>query len=413
MSWQINVFGVRHLSPMGAWQLRDYLDQIRPDIVLIEGLNDATGLIPDMTRKATRPPIAILAYTDSLPVRTLVYPLATYSPEYQAIKWAKDNDVDVEFIDLSSEHFLALQDLELELIERARQEAAERVKGPSLEPVEVPEPLSAEPEPRRSLYERCAELAGESDYETYWERHFEHNASRGSYRLASYEFGQALRELERGLGYAGGPRIWSAKRSCGGGLKRRSRLARSLKRLSLSSVHFMQLPVLKGEYPAMTDDELASLRQRSSKLTLMPYSYYKLSSQSGYGAGNRGLRPILNFSGKASIRVPFQIWRLKYMSLVARHLREAGTHRSTAEVIDGVRLARTLSALKDGLAPTAGGSPRCGDDAARSGRTGHRQRCVGPSRRRDRHRRAAQRCQPDVDSTRLRTGTGSPAARKI
>ena len=42
----------------------------------------------------------------------------------------------------------------------------------------------------------------------------------------------------------------------------------------------------------------------------------------------------------------------RYLSLVARHLREAGTHRSTAEVIDGVRLAETLSALKDGLAPT-------------------------------------------------------------
>ena len=128
MSWQINVFGVRHLSPMGAWQLRDYLNRIRPEIVLIEGLNDANDLIPDMTRTATRPPIAILAYSDSLPVRTLVYPLATYSPEYQAIKWAKDHRIDVEFIDLSSEHFLGLQDLEVERFERARREAAERAK---------------------------------------------------------------------------------------------------------------------------------------------------------------------------------------------------------------------------------------------------------------------------------------------
>ena len=33
-------------------------------------------------------------------------------------------------------------------------------------------------------------------------------------------------------------------------------------------------------------------------------------------------------------------------------MRKAGTHRSTAEVIEAVRLARTLSALKDGSAPT-------------------------------------------------------------
>src|SRR6266566_4443973 len=102
MTWQINVFGIRHLSPMGAWQLREFLDRARPDLVLIEGLDDATDLLPDVTRKQTQPPIAILAYTDTLPVRTLVYPLARYSPEYQAIRWGQENKARVEFIDLPS-----------------------------------------------------------------------------------------------------------------------------------------------------------------------------------------------------------------------------------------------------------------------------------------------------------------------
>ena len=178
---------------MGAWQLRQYLDVIQPDIVLIEGLNDANSLIPDMVRAETRPPVAILAYTDSLPVRTLVYPLATYSPEYQAIKWAVAHNAEVEFIDLPSERFLGLQDLEVELFERARSDAAKRSdahpphaaepsekeiggwKPPlphedhSPETAETAEPSSV-PEPQRSLYERYAELAGEYDYESYWER---------------------------------------------------------------------------------------------------------------------------------------------------------------------------------------------------------------------------------------------------
>src|SRR5687767_6616861 len=106
---------------MGAWQLRRYLDQLQPEVVLIEGLDDATELIPDMLRKETRPPIAILAYTDSLPVRTLVYPLASYSPEYQALLWARQNDAKVEFIDLPSENFLGLLDLECELRQRELQ----------------------------------------------------------------------------------------------------------------------------------------------------------------------------------------------------------------------------------------------------------------------------------------------------
>src|SRR5688572_9901538 len=111
---------------MGAWQLRAHLDRLQPEVVLIEGPGDATDLIPDITRKATKPPIAILAYTDTLPVRTLVYPLASYSPEYQAICWAREHDAKVEFIDLPSANFLGLQDVEAELLEKARREADER-----------------------------------------------------------------------------------------------------------------------------------------------------------------------------------------------------------------------------------------------------------------------------------------------
>src|SRR5437763_9570865 len=110
-------------------------------------------------------------------------------------------------------------------------------------------------------------------------------------------------------------------------------------------------PVLSGAFPAMTDKELASLPRRTSRRTLMPYSYFRLSSQSGYGAGNQApayyelLWQTLHEHGIHDLS-------RRYLSLVARNLREAGIPRSTAEVIDGVRLAETLSALAGGLAPT-------------------------------------------------------------
>lgn len=53
----IHVFGVRHLSPAGAWHLRKLLDEVRPDAVLIEGLTDAGSLIRDIVRQDTHPPI--------------------------------------------------------------------------------------------------------------------------------------------------------------------------------------------------------------------------------------------------------------------------------------------------------------------------------------------------------------------
>ena len=356
MPWQINVFGVRHLSPAGAWHLRRYLDEVRPRVVLIEGLADANELISDITRKATKPPIAILAYTDSLPVRTLVYPLARYSPEYQALVWAKENNARVEFIDLPSDIFLALQDVEAELWERARVEA--EAKASEKEPHEadaseqqeaVPAANRWSPERSVSVYDQFAERGGEPDYETYWERRFEHNRSDHSYRLAAIEFGRSLRDLEEDR-----PR-WRAEN-----LVREAHMRRQIEATIAGGVKpdkivavvgAFHAPVLTGEFPAMSDDELKSLRRRSSKLTLMPYSYFKLSSQSGYGAGN--LAPAyFELLWDALDKDDLHGLPGRYLSLIARHVREAGTHRSTAEVIEGVRLARTLSALKEGSAPT-------------------------------------------------------------
>jgi hypothetical protein len=344
---------VRHLSPSGAWHLRRYLDRIRPKVVLIEGLADAEDMIPHIVKKTTKPPIAILAYTDAPPVRTLVYPLARYSPEFQAMLWAKENNARVELIDLPSDVFLGLQDLEIERYNRLAKKAEEETaKKPGEERRAKPEgdlPPQALgiPERSQSIYEQIAARAGEPDYDTYWERRFEHNLAEDSYRRASFEFGLALRDRED-------PPIWRAENLVREAFMRR-RIAEVLENVKpeqvVAVVGAFHASVLTGDLPAMTDDELASLRRRSSKLTLMPYSYFKLSSQSGYGAGNHApsyfelVWDTLESEG-------LQDLPMRYLSMVARGMRESGTHRSTAEVIEGVRLARTLSALHDGLAPT-------------------------------------------------------------
>jgi hypothetical protein len=366
--WQIPVFGVRHLSPSGAWHLRRYLDEVKPKVVLIEGLSDADYLIPHITKSGTKPPIAILAYTDSVPVRTLVYPLARYSPEYQALLWAKENRAQVEFIDLPSDIFLGLQDLE---IERMMQRAREEEESPQAKEVAVKEdddekeetddkkkedkpesdlaPTSNwRPERPRSIYEQIADRFGEADYDTYWERHFEHNLNHESYRLASFALGKEIRDEED-------PPVWRAEN-----LVREAYMRRRIEEVLATGVKpekvvavvgAFHAPVLSSEYPSITDEELASLRRRSSKLTLMPYSYFRLSSQSGYGAGNHA-PAYFELFWETLQQNGLEELPLRYLSQVVRHLRKDGTHRSTAEVIEGVRLARTLSALHDGSAPT-------------------------------------------------------------
>src|SRR3989442_7891040 len=105
-----HIFGVRHLSPAAAWHLRQLLDRARPKLVLIEGSDDADDLIRHIVSPKSKLPIAILAYTTDAPVRTFVYPLATYSPEYQALIWCQEHKAKARFMDLPSSVFLGLMD---------------------------------------------------------------------------------------------------------------------------------------------------------------------------------------------------------------------------------------------------------------------------------------------------------------
>ncbi len=341
---EIQVFGVRHLSPAGAWHLRALLNEVEPEAVLIEVMSDTASLADEIVRPDAEPPIAILAYTADLPVRTVLSPLATYSPEYQAMRWAVENGKRIEFIDLPSDVFLALD---------AVSPMNEDAQGDDPGGAEPDEADSKEPAvtraPSPSLYERLAEAAGEPDYDTYWERSFEHNPASGWYQRGAMELGHGLRALDLDAP------LWRAEN-----LVREAYMRRRIREVIdagfpahkvVAVVGAYHAPVLTGEHAPMTDDELARLPRRPSKLTLMPYSYYRLSSQSGYGAGNSA-PAYFQLMWEALDTNDLPSLATRYLTAVARNVRTSGSHRSTAEVIEGVRLANTLSALKGGLAPT-------------------------------------------------------------
>src|SRR5690348_9569170 len=159
-----HIFGVRHLSPAAAWHLRQLLERVRPKLVLIEGSDDADELIPHIVSPKSKLPIAILAYTADVPVRTFVYPLATYSPEYQALVWCQENKAKARFMDLPSSVFLGLMDrddgttvFDKEKPDEEKEADADDEAGPAVE--EKPK--------RASVYDQIARLSGEPDYETY------------------------------------------------------------------------------------------------------------------------------------------------------------------------------------------------------------------------------------------------------
>ncbi|SFD78463.1 hypothetical protein SAMN05216378_1414 [Paenibacillus catalpae] len=324
-------FGIRHLSPAGAYHLLALLDEIKPTAVLIEGPSDAVELANQLVSPGIIPPVALLAYTEQLPVRTVLYPFADYSPEYQALRWAGQNDRHVDLIDLPTEITLAL-----------------------IEPRRIASASDNSEEKLPDLYSRIAELSGEPDYEAYWERYFEHSLEPGTYRGAIARYSSEMRALTEDEELRLAPHQSAYNEIREAYMRRKIRDTIAAGHLPenivvITGAHHTS--ALSGELPVMSDKELALLPRVRTRMTLMPYSYYKLSSHSGYGAGNEAPAYFELLWQCMRHGEPERLASL-YLSTVAARMREQGTWRSTASVIEAVRLAEALASMHDGLRPT-------------------------------------------------------------
>ena len=337
-SEQPHIFGVRHLSPAAAHHLEHVLESVKPAAVLVEGPADATDQIKHLVHKDTKPPLAILAYTQERPVRSIIYPLAEYSPEWVALTWGVRHKALVRFIDLPAAVFLQLH---------------EKPKGEE----EVGEEKETAADPKRQVsehtraylddpYEAIARLAGEADHETWWERHFEHTAEPAAYSKQIFEFGRGLRDL-RNLP----PEDENFLRESFMRRSIREVLSKHPPEKTLVVCGAFHAPALTADLEPMSDADFAKLPKAAVSLTLMPYSYYRLSSQSGYGAGNHAPAYFQRLYEEVKAARPERLGP-RFLAELAHVMRKKGQVRSAAEVIEAVRLARGLAALAGASAPT-------------------------------------------------------------
>lgn len=333
-------FGVRHLSPAGAFHLRRLLEEVRPQLVLVEAPADLEPLLPDIVRSGTQPPIAMLAYTREPPVRSLLYPLAEYSPEYQAMLWAREHGVPCRFMDLPSDIFLALQSCDVVEEEGEEREDvvddAEDPAGQGETPDETGPDGEMEPD---SKAEREA-------HELFWERVLEHAADGEGYRQGAAAYGRQLRLREE-------TEDRYARRDLAEGRIREAYMCRVMAQAVAAGVPAGRMVVVTGAYhleglqsvPPMTDAELAALPRRPAACTLMPYTSYRLSSRSGYGAGAKA--PAYSSLIWQGLHRQEPRWHARaYLTGIARFLRQEGHPVSTADVIEAVRLADALARLR-------------------------------------------------------------------
>lgn len=115
-------YPVRHHSPACAWHLERVMERYAPDCILVEGPENANGLIPVLTHPDTKAPVALYyAYRDEsgllAPERgaeercSCYYPFLDHSPELAALRGAASRGIPGRFMDLPyGEILLATRD---------------------------------------------------------------------------------------------------------------------------------------------------------------------------------------------------------------------------------------------------------------------------------------------------------------
>ncbi|GLF97661.1 DUF5682 family protein [Streptomyces yaizuensis] len=397
------LLGIRHHGPGSARAVRAALEAAAPAAVLIEGPPEGDALLPLAADDGMRPPVALLAHVVDDPGRAAFWPLAGFSPEWVAIRWALDRGVPVRFIDLPAAHTLApdperestadsVADPEWDAAPAARSAAGAPARGATDPEWDVTDPewdltgvaavdpewdLTAHgtgggrpgarsPAALRTGTERAgedpaaadgpegeggtdiridplavlAETAGYDDPERWWEDVIEHRGGRdGGDPLAPFA---ALAEAMTALRAEYGP-----------GGHRRDLVREAHMRLKLRAARkefgdavavvcgAWHVPALQERTTVSADRALLKgLPKVRTETTWVPWTHRRLARHSGYGAGIDS--PGWYAHLFESPDRPVERWLTKAAGL----LRDEGLMVSSAHVIEAVRLAGTLAVMR-------------------------------------------------------------------
>ncbi|MER6155021.1 DUF5682 family protein [Streptomyces sp. NPDC001868] len=322
------LLGVRHHGPGSARAVRAALEAARPRVVLIEGPPEADALIPLAADEDMRPPVALLAHAVDEPGRSSFWPFAEFSPEWVAIRWALAHGVPARFIDLPAAHTLAWG------------RGEEAVPAEEAEEPEAEEPeAAAEEAVRGDPLAALAEAAGYDDAERWWEDVVEHRGT-GKDVFAPFavleEAMGALREV-----YGTGGRDRDPVREA----YMRLRMRDAQKEFGDEGVAVVcgawHVPALRERRTVAADRALLKgLPKVKADMTWVPWTNRRLARAGGYGAGIDSPGWYGHLFGAPDR--PVERWLTK----VAGLLREEDRIVSSAHVIEAVRLAETLAAMR-------------------------------------------------------------------
>ncbi|HUG00108.1 MAG TPA: DUF5682 family protein [Ilumatobacter sp.] len=259
----VHLFGIRHHGPGSARAVTHALDEVQPSIVLVESPAEST---PAFTwiGMGLEPPVALLGYVVDHPSRAVFAPLATFSPEWQAVAWANSHGVPVEAIDLPLANSLAAHlgaDAEFEL------------GGAPVDPIGA-----------------LAAAAGEPDAERWWEDVIEHRGAHQADTGSGVDAFAAVSEAMSAVRAGTVPTRSESRREAH--MRRCIRAAIKAGHEQIAVVcgawHVPALDVTSSPatFPVAADAAtLRGLPKVKVAISWVPWTHARLAAASGYGAG--------------------------------------------------------------------------------------------------------------------------------
>ncbi|MDO1449001.1 DUF5682 family protein [Rhodocytophaga aerolata] len=344
----IHILGIRHHGPGSARSVKKALQQLQPDIILVEGPPDADVMLHYIGQEGMEPPVALLAYMPDDPQQAVFYPFAQFSPEWQAIAYAQQAAIPVRFMDLPLTHSMAMDKGEKDTPLVDQPADIEEILPSQAETEISHEDFSAKEELETGLIDTpvehihrdplkyLAEAAGYQESELWWEHTFEQRQNTEESFAAIMESMQALREAL--------PETKNKKEPL------REAYMRKIIR-SAQKEGFLNIAVICGAWhaPALTnldtkkaDEELLKkLPKTKVDFTWIPWTYSRLTFDSGYGAGIHSpgwYQHLWDFPQDTAV---------SWLAKVAALFRQKNMDTSVAHVIEAVRLADMLALLRN------------------------------------------------------------------
>lgn len=325
MTPRVRVLGIRHHGPGSARAVGTALAEYQPELLLVEGPADADAMIPWAAAGDMVPPVALLAYAAKEPSRASYFPMAEFSPEWVALRWAAAHEVNAQFMDLPAANQLAL-----------RHEPEEEDDGEEVQPRPA-DPIAL-----------LADAAGYTDPEAWWEDLVENSGSESDVFDVIAEAMAGIRDRDVSDDVGDGE-LFNARREAHMRKVLRKALKSDAERIAVvcGAWHAPALSSIAGadkpfKLPPATADSalLKQLPKVPTTVTWVPWTHSRLSFASGYGAGVTSPGWYAHLFSAPDRPVA------RWMTIVAHLLRGRDLPVSSAHIIEAVRLADTLAALR-------------------------------------------------------------------